>query len=181
MKTESKSVSVTRSRTRCIMIKEPGSWALAQAAGSKINLDEIKIYRIWKPMKSKVRPLKIIIFRSIQEMISFLDNFVTVTFKDGDRESSNFRTVSPGTELFERGNIWTLWELNLKVECRIKSSGQISQWNIYGMGYMSLSNKQKPNKRPNRSWLSEFIIKISNCIRSKLQLLRDSMCWWSYL
>lgn len=45
---------------------------LAQAAGSTLNMDEIKLYQIGKPMKNKACPHKII-FRSIPEMTSFLD------------------------------------------------------------------------------------------------------------
>lgn len=45
---------------------------LAQAAGSSLNMDEIKLYQIGKPVKNKACPHKII-FRSIPEMTSFLD------------------------------------------------------------------------------------------------------------
>lgn len=81
-------------------------------------------------MKNKVRPFKITIFRSISEMISFLDNFVTVKFKDGDRKLSNFSAVSPGTELRQHLN-----SLRVELESwkpyqkwRDKSRNKIMEW-----------------------------------------------------
>lgn len=49
-------------------------------------MDEIKLYRIGNPMKNKARPLKNI-FRSIPEMTSFLDDFVTAKLKDDGDDS----------------------------------------------------------------------------------------------
>lgn len=54
---------------------------IAQVAGSAINMDQIKSYRIGKPIKNKARPLKII-FRFITEILSFLDNFVTAKWNN---------------------------------------------------------------------------------------------------
>lgn len=69
--------------------------------------DECKLYQIGKPMQNKVRPLKII-FRSIPETTSFLDNLVTAKLKYGDSKMSvssgqNYSRASTS----ELSQIWT--------------------------------------------------------------------------